>query len=306
MKEYYPFCVQIELVQGCNRNCEFCGTRGIEKRFHYADTATIQHSAELLNKFGFKGRILLAGHGEPTLHPRLPEIVQILRDCVTKAHITMFTNGAGILHNPVTLDRFFESGGNAVMFDEYSDNRIDDAIRNLPQIKHYTVEHLRDGTPLFDRTKDKRVLIAPPIDVNNKAINRKLCNHCGAGMPPTKEPLYKVCSIIFRDFFVRWDGNIAICCNDFRGEYPVTNILDCKTFEQAYYHPRLEAARRRLMQKDRHFGPCQKCDVVPLRPGLLPDKAGKTQMPLPTEEDFEITETKREPLAVIRKREWEL
>lgn len=306
MKEYYPFCIQIELVQGCNRECDFCGTRGIERKFHYVEPETIRHSAMLLSESGFAGRILLAGHGEPTLHPQLPKIVNVLRKLLPKVHITMFTNGYGILKKPELLHQYFASGGDAVMFDEYSDNRIYNAVKALPGIEHYKVERLENGVQLFDRKeKRKRVIIAPPIDVNSKAMNRKLCNHCGAGMPPTTEPTQMVCSIVFRDFFIRWDGNIAICCNDFRGEYPVTNILDCETFEQAYYHPRLESARRRLMHKDRAFGPCSKCNVVPLRPGLLPDKAGKIKMPTPTLEDYRITEMKKEALAVIRKREWE-
>lgn len=306
MREYYPFCVQIELVQGCNRECDFCGTKGIERKFHYTAPETIMHIASLLKNANFNGRILLAGHGEPTLHPQLPMLVNILHKVLPKAHITMFTNGYGVFRNPELLHKYFSSGGDAVMFDEYSDNRIYSAVKGLPGIERYKVELLRDGVQLFDRKeKRKRVIIAPPIDLNSKAMNRKLCNHCGAGMPPTKQPTEKVCSIIFRDFFIRWDGNIAICCNDFRGEYPVTNIFECETFEQAYYHPRLESARKRLMKKDRAFGPCRKCNVVPLRPGLLPDKAGKMIMPEPTEEDYKITEMKMEPLAVIRKREWE-
>ena len=124
-------------------------------------------------------------------------------------------------------------------------------------------------------------------------------------MPPIKTPLSRKCSIIFRDFFIRYDGNIAICCNDFRGEYYVCNIKDCCTFEEAYYHPRLEAARRRLMANDRNFYPCSVCNEKPIREGLLPDKSGKCKMPEPTQEDKKLTEMRYPPLSKIRKREWE-
>lgn len=306
MKQYYPFCVQIELVQGCNRECYFCGTNGIEKKLHYMNIDTICHIAELLKRCKYKGRILFAGHGEPSLHKQMPLFVGVLHDFIPDAHITMFTNGYGFLKDKDLLKEYFQSGGNAIMFDEYSDNRIKGMIFELPNINDYKVDMLENGTPLFDRKeKRKRVIISKPIEAEGKAINRKLCNHCGAGMPPLSKPLKKKCSIIFRDFFIRWDGNIAICCNDFRGEYPVTNIMKCNTFEEAYYHQRLESARKRLMQNDRGFHPCNICNVVPLRVGLLPDKAGKMNMPLPTEMDYKVTSERMQALAIKRKRDWD-
>lgn len=305
-KGYYPFCIQVELVQGCNKDCEFCGTRGIEKKIHTAKLETIYKIAELLSNYEFDGRILLAGHGEPTLHPELRSCINILRKRLPKAHITMFTNGYGVLKRPQLLHEVFSSGLDAVMFDEYEHNRIRNAVLSLDGIDRYCVEDLMTGVQIFDRKqKRKRVLIAPPIGEDAKAMNRKLCNHCGAGMPKEDEPQKKVCSIIFRDFFIRYDGWVAICCNDFRGEYPVVNIMSCRKFEDAYFHPRLESARRRIMKKDRAFYPCSVCDVTPLRAGLLPDKMGKMKLPDPSAEDYRITEEKHEPLAKIRRREWE-
>lgn len=304
-RPYYPFCVQIELVQGCNRNCEFCGTQGIEKTVHFTTADTISHVARLLKKSGFTGRILLAGHGEPTLHPEAAKLVGIMKAALPKAHISMFTNGYGVLKKPELLHQLFGAGLDAIMFDEYSDNILYRKIRSIEGINRYPIDVLYKGVPLFDRSKKKRVVIAPPIEEGETKMNRKLCNHCGAGMPPLKRPLAKKCSIIFRDFFIRWDGNVAICCNDFRGEYYVCNINECNVFEEAYFHPRLEAARKRLMQNDRGFYPCSICDVTPLRVGLLPDKKGAYTMPLPTEADIRLTEKKYPPLAVLRKREWE-
>lgn len=302
-KAYYPFCVQIELVQGCNRRCPFCGTNGIERAFHFMEAGTITHVAKLLQRFKFTGRILLAGHGEPTLHPHIEACIRALRRGLPECQISIFTNGVGILKNPRMMEKIFEAGANTIMFDEYKDNRIAGEVQKIPLAREIGVERLAPGVPMFAKAK-RRILIAPPVDENATA-SHKLCNHCGAGTPKLRKPLERPCSIIFRDFFIRWDGGIAICCNDFRGEYPVTNIAECRTFEDAYYHPRLEAARRILMQGDRSFYPCSVCNELPSRQGLLPDKMGKYRMPLPTAEDFRLARERREPLAVIRKREWE-
>ena len=69
---YKPNMVQIETVQGCNRRCKFCGTMGIERAFHYTELETVKHTCKLIREAGLNCRILLAGHGEPTLHPQLP------------------------------------------------------------------------------------------------------------------------------------------------------------------------------------------------------------------------------------------
>ena len=305
-KSYYPFCVQIEMVQGCNRDCSFCGTAGMEKKVYQMDERMLMHTAELLRNFKFDGRILLAGHGEPTIHGNLGKMVMILRRYLPKSHITLFTNGYGIFKRPQLLHEIFESGANAIMFDEYSDHLIEDDVRNLEGISRYKIERLQAGVPMFDKSKKRRVLIAPAIDAGDDSLaSHKLCNHCGAGMPPLEKPMERRCTIIFRDFLIRYDGNIAICCNDFRGEYYVCNINDCMTFEEAYYHPRLEAARRRLMNNDRNFFPCNVCNEKPIREGLLPDKQGKCKMAPPSQRDIELTNKRYPALSGIRKREWE-
>lgn len=125
-------------------------------------------------------------------------------------------------------------------------------------------------------------------------------------MEPLGTAMKSKCSIIFRDFFIRWDGNIAICCNDFRGEYSVTNIRHCARLEEAYFHKRLESARKFLIRGDRAaVYPCSVCNVRAIRPGLLPDSAGKVKLGLPTGDDKMIVKLRKEPLAIIEKRKWE-
>ena len=34
---YKPNTVQLELVQGCNRRCSFCGSNGFERKIHSID-----------------------------------------------------------------------------------------------------------------------------------------------------------------------------------------------------------------------------------------------------------------------------
>lgn len=304
---YKPNMVQIETVQGCNRRCEFCGTMGIERKFRYADIETVRHTCRLIREAGLNCRILLAGHGEPTMHPRLPQIIQVIRKTLPGNMIRLFTNGTVIAKRPEMVVELFGAGLNDLVFDEYTDSRIGEFVRSNPICKSFPIFEQGSGTPLFADKKDRqRICIVPPIDGGGNTASRKLNNHCGAGMRQLTEPLRARCAIVFRDFFVRWDGSVAICCNDFRGEYRVTNIMECRTFEEAYMHERLESARRFLMQGDReHVHPCDVCSAKPIRPGLLPDARGQLKMEAPTERDLLIVRQRAKPLAKVVKREWE-
>lgn len=303
---YKPNTLQIEAVQGCNRRCTFCGSMGVEHKIHTADLMTVHHICKLVRGANLNCRIVLAGHGEPTLHPNIVKIVQDIRTMLPKNNIHLLTNGTVLVRKPEMLRYLFAAGLNDLIIDEYTDTRgIGTAIaKYAPEI-----ECVRQGAgvPMYAPKdyKARRICINKPIEFEDNTLSRKLCNHCGAGMKPLKKPESRMCSIIFRDLLIRWDGNIAICCNDFRGEYPVCNILKCQTLRQAFLHERLEAARKFLMQKKRCFHPCDICDVKPIRPGLLPDANGKLTMPLPTEADAQIVKERRQPLAVPIRREWE-
>ena len=306
--KYKPNIVQIEAVQGCNRRCSFCGTAGIERKIYTAKEATIIQTCELIRKAKLNCRILLAGHGEPTLHPDIVRIVKIVRRMLPDNTIHLFTNGTTIEKNPALVSSLFEAGLNDLVFDEYSDHRVGEFVRNDSTCRKYEIMQQGPGHPLFcgKNPRTKRICIVPPIDAGDNTTSRKLNAHCGAGMRPPAKPLTARCTIIFRDFFVRWDGNVAICCNDFRGEYYVTNINECHSFEEAYFHPRLESARRYLFAKDRGaIHPCDVCNAIAIRPGLLPDANGRQTMKEPTPYDGRVVAEKHEPLAGIIRREWE-
>lgn len=305
---YKPNIIQIECVQGCNRHCTFCGTAGIERKLHFVGPETIKHTCKLIREAGLTSRILLAGHGEPTLHPHIVKIIQIIRKELPENTIHLFTNGLRIQQHPEMVVNLFTSGLNDLVFDEYSDSRIGAFVRTDSICDRYTIVEQQEGVPLFanKNSQEQRICIVPPIDEEENTINRKIENHCGAGGKKLEKPYQQLCSTIFRDIFIRYDGNIAICCNDFRGEYYVTNIHKCKKFEEAWLHERLESARKFIMSKDRSaVYPCSICNTKPIRAGLLPDARGQLTLPKPTDLDRLIVSKKYPPLATIRKREWE-
>lgn len=314
---YSPNVVQIELVQGCNRSCSFCGVAGLESRVHYATFDTVGRICELIEASEHDPRILLAGHGEPTLHPELLDMLKLIRKKLPNSWIQLMTNGQSIRKDIHNLGRMYLAGLDDVTIDEYSDSRFPEdepfmeEIKALKERKDIKVNFVRmaKGIKLYEKKtlKSRRLLIVPPIDLDEITMSRTLINHCGAGTPPSNKFKHHRCAKVFRELTFRWDGNVAICCQDFRGQYPVASVhdADVNTFDDIWRHPRLEAARRVLYHDRRTFFPCNICTDPAMRPGLLPDRFGKETLEEPTPEDIELVNAPCIPLSEMRRRPWE-
>lgn len=313
---YKPNTVQVELVQGCNRKCKFCGTNGLERKLHYIEKNVLKRECELIRESGYNPRILLAGHGENTLHPHFYQCIKLMRKELPGHWIQILNNGYLVKKDLHSIIDMFEAGINDVTLDEYSDSKFDheEIQEMLNEYEAETGNHVKfeimgKGVPLYapKQPKKKRLLIIPAIDEDEITVSRKLTNHCGAGMPPRTLYQDRVCTRIFREMSFRWDGWVAMCCQDFRGQYPVANCMDedIETFDDLWRHERYEAARRILYHDHRTFFPCNVCDHMPMREGLLPDHLGKEDLEKPTKKDYKIVNEKHEPLTVMKLRPWE-
>lgn len=279
-----PFTIQIELTEGCNRGCYFCGLHGMRKNgkgpFYYMTTETAECIAKEISRLKWNSRLLFAMHGEPTLNKDCEDLIRIFRDQLPKAHISMFTNGAGIINKNTSIKGLKRAGINNLMIELYQDG--DDGYTLLSQMQKKGIPYvlLTDKDPFFPNSA-WRLAFCPPI-VEEDMKTHSLCNHCGAAFPKNNSCTGKRCTRPFRELSFRYDGSVALCCNDFRGEYLIGNIHDL-SLDELWQHKRFNAARIMLYAGRREFTPCLGCDAKSFRVGLLPDKLGKASLPEPTE-----------------------
>lgn len=310
-----PFSIQIELTEGCNRGCNFCGLRGMRKKgtepFYFMSKETITRIISEVSRVDWHSRIILSMHGEPTLNKNYIRIIKLIRKALPKTVISLMTNGqwakAGDVLN--TIEDIKDAGLNDLIIDMYTPN--DDGHEILDILKHFKVEHniLSKGVPLYGSNPKKfRILFNPPIQTSEgAAINRHLCNHCGAAAPLDYSYKNKRCARPFREMTFRYDGSVVLCCNDFRGEYPIGNIMT-ESIEDIWSNELFEAARVMLYNGKRTFKPCLGCNALSHRVGLLPDKNGKESMPEVTKKIERIVRSiPNEPLCGDNfvKRPWE-
>ena len=110
-----PNALQIELTEGCNLACSFCGIQSIRTNgasgpenihgkasspYKFLSVKTMQTITDQLKKAQWSPRIEFAMHGEPTMHPFYHEVIAHFRKELPRASLMMTSNGGGLLKSP--------------------------------------------------------------------------------------------------------------------------------------------------------------------------------------------------------------
>lgn len=318
-KQEPPFAIQIEMTEGCNLMCDFCGINGIREKAGNYKHMTLNMADSLARAIavaGWNSRIEFAMHGEPTINPHHAEIVGVFRNLLPKSQLMLTTNGVGLLKGSDvhgnTL-RLFMNGLNLLAVDAYKHTNLSERVRQglmLSDAYYKVNDYPKDGLDLSPHrrwpAKTRQVLFIEDINDANAGSHSSLCNHAGAAAPPNTRGSGKRCAKPFRELSVRWDGTIAICCNDWRGLYKIGNVLK-KPLVELWQGPEFTAARKKLYHGQRDFGSCAGCDATTYRLGLLPDKLGRETMDLPSAADLKVIKRccAGETLTQIVLRPWE-
>lgn len=318
-KQEPPFAVQVELSEGCNLRCAFCGINGIrsaERTYKFMTLKTAEAIASQMAAAYWNARVEFAMHGEPTMNPNADEIVGVFRKHLPRASMLMLSNGGGLQGEAgvAMIYSLFENGLNTLGLDEYQNvklvpkilERLNAAVGAQP-FRIYTYPDEPDGNPHTRQPhKSRRLVHIRPIDLNTSGTHASLNNHAGSGAPKSDVAMGKPCAKPFRELSFRWDGSTAVCCNDWRGEL-ATGSIHKEGLEGIWHGAVMDAARRKLILGQRDFGPCRGCDALSYRTGLLPDKYGRETLPKPSAaSNATLAEaTKRRTLTKPVRREWE-
>ena len=295
-----PHTLKVELTEGCNLRCGMCGIQGIRERpggpYEFLTLRLARKISQMLAETDWTTKIEFTLRGEPLMNERAHEIIGVFREYNPKTHLMVTTNGLPLLRPPgvkANLDRLFEAGLNILAMDCYAVSKKAEI-----QVRQYTDVPLSDypgpRSPYTRVAASKRYIIMME-DFEAAALKegkmgtKKVNNHCGAGMPPLREPMKKRCGRPFREMIIRQDGRVALCCNSWRDEYQCGSVFDYSGLIEAWNNQYLEAARRRLYQGDRDFGICRVCNETTYRNGLLPDRMGKKEIRA-RPKDYRITE----------------
>lgn len=314
-----PFSVTFELTEGCNLSCPMCAVQAIQEKqgkgMKYMAEDTLKSAMEQIRDLGWNSRMGFAMRGEPSLHPEVDQMVRIVRVHRPRTHITMLTNGGGLLKKPgpvANVRALFDAGVNVLGLDDYEnvnlvpkiiaaheealggqmesgsyyypyDNPSKEPENDAFQYFKYP-EDLK-GNPHMRRPRGTRMLVQIR-DIMAQASDKKIGNHgkifnyAGLAFPPDETMAGKRCHQPFRQLAIRYDGSVAICCNDWLGTYKCGNVLT-DGVASIWNGSAMGAAREMLIKGKREFAPCKGCNHRSYRVGLLPDLQGKGKLHRP-------------------------
>ena len=231
--------IEINPIEICNRVCEFC-PRSMPELYPNQNLKTsnelIQKIADDCNDFGFDGRIGFVGFGEPTLHKKIIEQIEILASKKTLSFLEINTNGDFLNRNK---------------------------IKSLQQagLTHLTVSmYDKDiSDDLFEMAKGIDIEMVPrhcyPQKFELKIVNR---NDIFTGKGKT---VSRSCYIPFYKMFIDWNGDVLTCSEDWGRESNLGNINE-STIKDIWLGSNIKYYRNHLYKGKRNkCSPCKGCDI---------------------------------------------
>lgn len=273
--------------------CHFCGLAAIRSGpggYQFMTLDTARKIASDAAEWAPKVRIEYAMRGEPLMNPKHLEIFTLFKELLPNASHMVTTNGDTIRTQkgpPWTrmlpsVEKIFATGLNFILLDTYYPKERRDQLREeayaLQSEGITIIDYFADWMPIglspYSRHEkmSRTIILMDDLSARDGEHQSRLIK-THAGSNPTKSimaPLTRNCGRPFREMTFTWSGDFTLCCDDWRMEYVIGNVHSA-SLEELWCHPKIEAARARLMQKDRSFGPCRECDAPAApRSGLLP------------------------------------
>ena len=290
-----PNTMKIEPTEGCTLACWFCAIQSIRENgasrddqlngqksapFKFMTKETMDRITLEVEKLDWAMRWEIAGRGEPTVNMNLEYLVQRIRERSPKSTIILTTNGSGLFRRLERIQKLFDAGLNILALDDYKHADfvapIIQHFKDLEGVRDYEVMRYPEQPEanIYRRVEPdlKRVVILRDISLGGGV--RNLTNQGGAS-GSAKADLHEPCAKPFREITFRFDGHLALCCDDWPGIFKVPGNINTDSLLSLWHSKQMEAARRNLLRGERTFGPCQGCDVRTKRNGLLPDKMGQ-------------------------------
>ncbi len=274
----------IEFTNVCDLNCIWCPLDRIRKGFMKIELLK-KILKDVVKKENKIKNIALHHGGETTLHPKLKEMLDLIREYKIKnpnfPKISLLTNAnqltkekskAIIDSKVVDWMRFSIDGGNKEDFEHIRKGAKWERV--LGNVHNFLNINKGISTSIFTILKDKKKFSKEFLKLVSRVDEHKVVfPHEWRGEIKIEKNKYKIntalskrevggCSRAFGSMDVLWDGRIVPCCTDLNGEGVIGNINENSLLE-------VFKGRRRIfildkMKRGRRFeiNSCKNCREV--------------------------------------------
>jgi len=289
----YPRFIKIEPVHGCNRACDFCTLRNKKKEgIHlldydvYAKEFLPSVDKEKVKQFSF------ALHGEPTLHPKILEIVKDTKEAFPKANLLMITNGDIFIHKNNSFElllQLFDAGLTSVQLDLYDDLSEEKGFELLRKHKEdfysrsiLVKNYYEEKCTMWSSAKSTKELyfVTESGGINTKNSNTRIFDTQGTSVPfevwekyglnLESFPRLATCKELNKYMAIQWNGVVKVCCSDGSGISHIGNAFE-RRLEELWTSEKADRIRHALSNGRRDIVPCcYACSRRSFRDGLWP------------------------------------
>lgn len=253
--------VQVQTISWCNRSCSFCPSQKFPRKLELISLETYQRVLDELASLGFSGRFSPYLQGEPLLDRRLPKLVAMARQTLPQAKLLIQTNG-----DALTVEKglaLFEAGLHKLIINCYDNHeqasRMQDIAREIARrqsdLRYIKSSFYRMIRPEYHGQISLEIAIEDKTGWKEDTKENWAGNILGA----LKEPLRKSCFRPFEQLYVHYNGNVVLCCCDWKGEVIFGNLLETSLLE-VYSSPIATKYRENLAKKNRKMRLCEVCD----------------------------------------------
>jgi MoaA/NifB/PqqE/SkfB family radical SAM enzyme len=239
--------ITINPTELCNRTCYFCPRHDPKiypnQNLHMSEE-TAKRLASQLKSIDYKNKVIWSGNGEPLLNKNILNLIKIIHNDNPQLRIhEVNTNGDKL--SAVLIDDLYSAGINHIMVSVYDGE-----------------ESFEKFTKLFENYNSNSYTLRKSYyhnldltDFTNRGGATKLNSHVKFNENKCYLPFYRL--------FIDWNGDIILCCEDWR---KITkNILklniNTHNIKEIWLSEVLNKYRTRLKEGDRSLSPCNSCNI---------------------------------------------
>jgi len=247
-----PSLIEISNSGVCNRECSFCPRSDPEynHKEEFINNELHDKIFKELSNFDYSGMVVYSGFNEPLLKKDIYRDIEVARKYVPKATIELITNG-DVLNNK-RLKMLFESGLSTILISVY------DGEEDVKKFQKMCDENNLKKSQYVIR---KRFLPKEQdfgITMSNRSGLLKNAEH---SIQPLSKSLDQICNYPGYTFFVDYNGDVLMCSHDW-GKQKILGNMNNNSLINIWNSDQALTARKKLINAERSFSPCNKCDVT--------------------------------------------
>ena len=248
-----PLMSEVEISDSgtCNRKCSFCPRSDPDFKDVKEFISKELHDKifKELASYNYTGMVVYSGYVEPLLNKDIYRNVAFARKCLPNAKIEIITNGDVL--NLERLKKLFKSGLSTLLISVY------DGPEDMVKFKKL----VKEAKLLESQYVIRNRYMSAEDDFGLTISNRSgMLQNAEYKIPATKEPLKENCTYPAYKFFIDYNGDVQMCSHDWGKKYIVGNLKNNSVID-IWLNKKFDIARKNLLNGNRNFLPCNKCDV---------------------------------------------